>query len=229
MGILNQNKSKSKTVLVSILASGLVASIALGALSFNAISTVGSSAEASNKITVKAADFQKQMRFLWADHVIWTRLYIVSFAADLDDQGIAAQRLLDNQQEIGDAIKPYYGEVAGDELAGLLREHILIAVELLNAAKAGDAAAVADAEDKWYANPHDIAVFLSSANPNFSESELEQMLIEHLDRTETEGVAGLTGDFAADRDAFDQIHEQAMEMADHLSDGIIAQFAKQFK
>lgn len=228
MGI-SQHTSARKTLIASILVIGLVTSIVLGAFAVNSMSTSTSSADASNKITIEAADFQKQMRFLWADHVIWTRQYIVSFAADLDDQGVAAQRLLDNQQDIGDAIKPYYGEAAGDELADLLREHILIAVDLLNAAKAADGEAVADAEERWYANAHDIAVFLSSINPNFSEEELEQMLIEHLDLTETEGVARLTGDFAADRDAFDQIHEQAMEMADHLADGIIAQFPKQFK
>ncbi|HKY54479.1 MAG TPA: hypothetical protein VJM08_09245 [Anaerolineales bacterium] len=216
----------TKTLAAVILGLGLVATIAYGGLVAN---SALSSADASKKITVNAAEFQKEMRFLWADHVIWTRLYIVSFAADLDDQSVAAERLLENQQDIGDAIKPFYGDDAGEELSDLLTEHILIAVDLLDAAKAQDADAVADAEERWYANAHDIAVFLASINPNFSEEEMEQMLREHLDLTEQEAVARLSGDFETDRDSFDQIHAQAMEMADALSGGIIAQFPKQFK
>jgi hypothetical protein len=206
-------------------------SLLMGTIGFNAFSNYSllSTTDASNKVTLKAADFKTAMRDLWIDHIVWTRQYIVSFAADLPDQSIAAERLLQNQQDIGDAIKPYYGEEAGDQLAELLRQHILIAVDLLNAAKAGDTDGVADAKERWYDNAHEIAVFLSTANPNFSEQELEEMLDEHLELTEAEAVARLNGDYTADRDAFDQVHDQALEMADTLADGIIAQFPKQFK
>src|SRR5438067_4790087 len=80
-------------------------------------------------------DFRNAMRKLWEDHITWTRLYIVSAAADLPEKDVTAQRLLQNQTEIGNAIKPFYGEDAGNKLTALLRDHILGAVDLIAAAK----------------------------------------------------------------------------------------------
>lgn len=85
------------------------------------------------------SDFHDGMRKLWEDHVTWTRLAIVTFADGSGGFGPTAGRLLQNQIDIGDAIKPYYGDAAGDRLTALLHDHITIAVELLQAAKAADA------------------------------------------------------------------------------------------
>ena len=46
----------------------------------------------------------------------------------------------------------------------MLHDHITIAVELLQAAKAGDTATFASARTRWYANSDDISDFLSSLN-----------------------------------------------------------------
>src|SRR5688572_11942105 len=75
-------------------------------------------------------EFRNAMRKLWEDHITWTRLYIVSAAASLPDKDATAQRLLRNQEDIGNAIKPYYGAAAGNQLTALLKDHILGAVEL---------------------------------------------------------------------------------------------------
>src|SRR5689334_24151391 len=77
--------------------------------------------------------FHDQMRKLWEDHVTWTRLAIVTFADGSNGFPATAARLLANQQDIGNAIKPYYGQAAGDRLAALLHDHITIAVEVLQA------------------------------------------------------------------------------------------------
>ena len=178
----------------------------------------------------KVTELRIALRDLWADHVVWTRLYIISAAAGTPDADAAAQRLLKNQEDIGDSIKPFYGEEAGDKLTSLLKDHILIAVDLLNAAKAGDSAAAEEAEKRWYDNAGDIATFLSEANPdNWSREETIEMLNEHLSLTKTEAVARLTGDYATDVETFDEIFDQSMAMADHLADGIVKQFPKQFK
>ncbi len=181
-------------------------------------------------IPLKVLAFHDAMRQLWEDHITWTRMFIVSAVADLPDTGFAAGRLLQNQADIGNAIKPFYGEAAGEQLTALLRDHILIAADLVAAAKAGDAAGVEAASARWYANADDIATFLSSANPeNWPLDEMKTMMREHLDLTLEEAVARLTGDWAADIAAYDEIHEQILEMADMLSTGIIRQFPKQLK
>lgn len=204
----------------------LAALVLILALSLGAYSTV----VAKDKVTADELAFHDAMRKLWEDHITWTRLYIISAAADLPDQQLTAGRLLQNQVDIGDAIKPFYGEEAGDQLTALLTDHILIAVDLINAAKAGDQAAFADANARWYANADDIAAFLNAANPEeWPLEEMRMMMREHLDLTLQEASARLSGDFAADIAAYDAIHLQILEMADMLSEGIINQFPNAFK
>jgi len=118
-------------------------------------------------LTRKQVVFHDQMRKLCEDHVTWTRLAIVTFADGSAGFDATATRLLQNQTDIGDAIKPFYGSAAGNRLTALLHDHITIAVELLQDAKAGDQAAFDAANTRWYANANDIADFLSAANPRF--------------------------------------------------------------
>ena len=185
-------------------------------------------AEAKAKVNAQA--FHDAMRKLWEDHITWTRLAIVSLSNDLPDTGPTVQRLLQNQDDIGDAIKPFYGDAAGEQLSALLRDHILIAAEIIQAAKNGDTAAQKDAITRWYANADDIAVFLNSANPkNWPLEDMKAMMREHLDLTLQEAVAYLNGDHAASIAAYDQIHLQALDMADMLSAGIVKQFSQKFK
>lgn len=170
-------------------------------------------------------DFRK----LWIDHVVWTRNYIVSAAAEMQDQQKVLDRLLKNQQDIGDAIKPYYGEEAGNKLAALLREHILIAGKIVDAAKQGNQAEVEAYNKEWFRNADDIAQFLSSANPNWSNKQLKDLLYMHLQLVTDAVKARLTKDWDADVVAFDKGQEHIILLADVLSEGVIKQFPQQFK
>lgn len=173
--------------------------------------------------------FQQAVRKLWEDHVTWTRVYIIAALADLPEADAAAQRLLQNQVDIGNAIKPFYGDQAGEQLTSLLRDHILIAADLLAAAKAGDTAGFEDANARWYDNANQIAAFLNSANPDhWSLDEMQAMMKDHLDLTLQEATARLNQDWQADVAAYDEIHAQILHMADMLAGGIIEQFPKNF-
>jgi len=173
--------------------------------------------------------FRGAMAKYWEDHVTWTRLFIISFAANSPDLDVTTQRLLQNQVDIGNAIKPYYGQAAGDQLTALLKDHILIAADVLTAAKANDSARLKDAQARWNTNADQIADFLSAANPEqWPDDEMRAMMHHHLDLTTQEAVARLTGDWAADVAAYDQVHLHALVMADSLSNGILAQFPSQF-
>jgi len=173
--------------------------------------------------------FQQAVRKLWEDHVTWTRVYIIAALADLPEADAAAQRLLQNQTDIGNAVKPFYGDEAGSQLTALLEDHILIAVDLLAAAKAGDAAKFEDANERWYKNADDIAVFLNSANPtHWQLREMKTMMKDHLDLTLEEATARLNEDWEGDVAAYDKVHDEILHMADMISDGIIRQFPKSF-
>jgi hypothetical protein len=170
-------------------------------------------------------ELRQGMRKLWEDHITWTRLYIVSATADLPDKDATAKRLLQNQTDIGNAIKPFYGDAAGDKLTALLKDHILIAVDIIDAAKKSDSAKKDEAVKRWTANADDIATFLSGANPkNWPLAEMKKMMRDHLDWTTAELVAHLQKDWTADVAAYDKVHDQILKMADMLSDGIIKQF-----
>ncbi|HET8651603.1 MAG TPA: hypothetical protein VFM13_03425 [Gaiellaceae bacterium] len=211
---------------------GLVALLsALAALAVSGGGDAGAHGPGHAKadISVEELSLRNDMRKLWEDHVTWTRLAIISLTTGSPDTDATVGRLLRNQDDIGDAVAAFYGRAAGDRLSTLLREHITIAAQLVVAAKAGDQAEVAKQQALWEENADAIARFLSDANPHWRLNEMREMLHEHLSLTTSEAVARLQGDWAADVAAYDQIHVQALEMADMLSTGIVAQFPRRFR
>ncbi|MEV8475123.1 hypothetical protein [Streptomyces sp. NPDC051173] len=179
--------------------------------------------------SARALRLHDQMRELWDDHITYTRLAIVGFAGNLPDLQPTEQRLLRNQTDLGDAFKPYFGTKAGNDLTALLRTHILTAVDILAAAKAGDTAKLAAAEKAWYANANGIADFLHALNPGpWPAADLRAMMKNHLDLTLQEATDRLQGHYANDIADFDEVHRQILGMADMLSDGIIRRFPERF-
>lgn len=169
------------------------------------------------------------MRRLWADHVIYTRCYVISALADLPDAQATAARLLRNQDDIGNAIVPYYGKPAGDKLTQLLKEHITIAVDLIAAAKTSDQNKFAEADKRWTENANQIAIFLSRANPNWPEKDVTDLLSLHLKLTKEEVVARINKKWEEDIRKFDEIVTEIMVLSDALSAGIVKQFPEKFK
>jgi hypothetical protein len=164
------------------------------------------------------------MRRLWADHVVWTRLYIISAVGGDPSASVALSRLMKNQEDIANAIRPFYGDAAAAQLTTLLKQHISIAGELVAASAAGNTAKATDADKRWHDNAVAIATFLSGANPNWPQATLVDMLNKHLTLTAREATDRIKKNWTEDQMTFDQIFSQAMDMADALSAGIIAQF-----
>ncbi|QHW32368.1 glycosyltransferase [Paenibacillus rhizovicinus] len=175
-----------------------------------------------------AVKLQEDMRKLWTEHVTWTRNYIVSAVAGTADQQVILARLLQNQQDIGNAIKPYYGEAAGNKLAELLREHILLAGKIVEALKAGNTAEAEKQNKLWYRNADEMAKFLSKANPNWTEKELKDLLYVHLQLVAEAAATRLKQDWAGDVAAFDKGINHIIMLADALSSGIVKQFPQRF-
>jgi len=167
-------------------------------------------------------------RKLWIDHVLWTRDFLISDLASLPDKDLVLERLLKNQDDIGASIKPYYGEDAGNKLSKLLREHIVVAGQVVAAAKSNNKTDLDKYNKLWYKNADEIAEFLSSANPNWSNSELKDMLYKHLEFVTNQAVARLNKNWKADIEAYDKGEEHMIMFADVLSDGIIKQFPEKF-
>ena len=186
--------------------------------------------DGSNQVmTVRQHVLYGDLRKLWEDHITWTRLAIISLTTDSPDTQATVGRLLRNQTDIGNALKPFYGKAAGTKLTALLREHILIAADLIAAARKGDSEAVGAEQARWQANADQIAGLLSSANPgSWKLPEMKAMMRSHLRLTTNEVVARLTSNWSADVRAYDRIHVQILRMADMLSDGLVHQFPGRF-
>jgi hypothetical protein len=182
------------------------------------------------ELTAKSVALREDMRKLWEDHITWTRLAIISLEGGTPDTKATVARLLRNQADIGNAVKPFYGAAAGNALTKLLREHILIAADLIAAAKAGDSAKVASVQARWTANADQIATLLHGANPeNWPLATMKAEMHMHLKLTAEEAVAHLQGKWAADVAAYDKVHRHILHMSDLLAGGIVAQFPNRFR
>ena len=169
------------------------------------------------------------MRKLWEDHITWTRNVICCLVDGLPGKDQALARLMKNQEDIGDAIKPYYGNDAGNKLAKLLHDHIAISADVVMGAKNNNASALADAQKRWTDNADQISSFLAGANPNWKLEDVKEMMHSHLKLTTDEAVARIKGDYAADVAAYDKVHNEILMMSDALADGIVKQFPDKFK
>jgi hypothetical protein len=187
-------------------------------------------AHGSPMLKAKAVELRTDMRKLWEDHITWTRLAIISLTTHSPDTEATVGRLLQNQTDIGNAVKPFYGDAAGDQLTSLLRQHILIAADLIAAAKTGDAAKVSAVQERWTANADQIAALLHGANPHsWPLATMKAEMHMHLKLTTEEAVAHLQGKWAADVAAYDKVHRHILHMSDLIADGIVAQFPNRFR
>jgi hypothetical protein len=192
--------------------------------------TPATAAPAQTTLTRKQVALREDMRQLWEDHIVWTRLAIISLTTGSPDTDATVGRLLKNQADIGNAVKPFYGKAAGNKLTAELRLHILIAADLIAAATAGNQAKLAEEQANWARNADDIAGVLASVNPRFFKlAVLKAEMRMHLKLTTEEAVARLQGKWQADVAAYDKIHRHILHMSDYLSDGLVKQFPKRFR
>lgn len=172
-------------------------------------------------------DFISMNRLLWIEHVNWTRMTITSIVFDLPNLPSVQERLLRNATDLGNSIRPYYGDKIADRYAELMKEHLVLAAELVTAAVNGD---TKKAEEKeWYRNADDIVLLLSTINPYLGIEEFRNMFYTHLALTKLEAVNMIQKNYPADIEVFDKIQAEALAMSDMISKAIVMQFPYKFQ
>ena len=217
-----------RRALVVVITTAAIAAVAIGSIA--SMYTASAASARASTIPPKALAFHDGMRALWEAHGTWTERAIVDFVGGLPDTQLVIGRLLENQTDIGNAVKPYYGAKAGNELTVLLKSHINAAVALLEAAKSGDASATAKAKAAFYANGNQVARFLHAANPNhWSLAAMQTMMRIHLNQVVALAVDQLEGNYPAAITLYNVYIGHLLDMADMLSGGIMRQFPAQFR
>ena len=168
---------------------------------------------------------QNEMRLLWEQHVYWTKLAVEAIIMNSSNKDQVLKRLLRNATDMGTILTPYYGKVKADEYSALIRDHLVIAADLVGAAMDGNQENFESLNKKWLKNAKEIAQFWSAINPFLSQSETEEMIIQHLDLLKAEIVYILKKDYADAIEIFDEIEVQALHMADEFSLAMIKQFS----
>ncbi|MCM3531587.1 glycosyltransferase [Cytobacillus oceanisediminis] len=199
-------------------------------LPLNMLTAPGNAAAQKPCITQSEVKFGNEFRRLWVDHVLWTSNYITSATtAGAENQKQVLARLLKNQEDIGNSIKPYYGDAAGNKLTELLKEHIVIAGDIVEAAKSGQGAKVNQLNKIWHRNADEIAAFLSGANPNLQNEDVKKLLYTHLELVTDDLTASLVKDWDARIVSIDDGLSHIIMMADAISDAVVKQFPDKFK
>lgn len=168
------------------------------------------------------AELNKEMRTLWEQHVMWTRMLVISIVDGLKDTAAVTKRLLQNPADIGRLFAKCFGEEAGKKVAELLTAHLTIGARLITATKMHNYAAADKLNTLWYQNADSIAAALAGLSKKYDEQRLRNMLHEHLELTKLEVALRMNANYAADTANFDKIERQALEMADYFVEGMIA-------
>lgn len=103
----------------------------------------------------------------------------------------------------------FYKTVEVKAFGALLKDHLVIAARLVEAAGTGDSQAAAEAERRWYANADEIVRPTHRMNPFWTPRVWTPMWHDHLALTKDEAVQVLTGQYVKSIHTFDEIEKLA--------------------
>lgn len=179
-------------------------------------------------ISVNEVSLLEAMNIAWIEHILWTRLLLISIAENLNDLDSTRNRLLQNPKKIADIFRIYYGDKIGSEIQDLLTEHLQIGEKLIVALKNNNQTLARTLNDEWYKNADKMADAFSSINPFYPKEQIRKMLYDHLKFTSDEVSARLKKDYVADIKAYDMVQKEILNMSYFFVHGIVNQFPNMF-
>lgn len=175
----------------------------------------------------KIKEFREKSNIAWTDHFMYTRNAIISILNNTPDVAAVVDRLMKNQEDIGNLLRPYYSATIVDQYVNLLKQHINIAAQYVTAVR--DHQPTADIEAAWTANGQDIVNWKSSVNPwNWPRSKIEPLWVQHMNTTISEISSRANGDWASDIAAADSAYTVIRQIAQSFADGVIYQSIENF-
>ena len=166
--------------------------------------------------SIRQVDLLKRMNLAWEQHIMWTRMLLISSADNLKDLDATEKRLLQNPKDIADIFRKYYGNAFANRIENLLTEHLTIGKNLIVALKNNNQKLAKELTDNWYKNADDMAEAFSSINPFYSKEKVQDMLYDHLELTTDEVTARLRKDYSADIEAFNNVQQEVLKMSQYF-------------
>jgi len=168
-------------------------------------------------------------RDLWVNHIFWIRNVVVAtLAKNTAEAKVAEGEVVANAHGIADAIKPFYGDKAGDALFNLLAGHYGAIKAYLTATAAGDKEGQQKATDDLLANADKLATFLSGANPNLPKDTVLGLLqahgMHHIDQIQQLKAK----QYADEAETWAEMQTHIYVIADALTGAIAKQFPDKF-
>ena len=179
-------------------------------------------------ISVNEVSLLEAMNIAWIEHILWTRLLLISIAENLNDLDSTRNRLLQNPKKIADIFRIYYGDKIGSEIQDLLTEHLQIGEKLIVALKNNNQTLARTLNDEWYKNADKMADAFSSINPFYPKEQIRKLLYDHLKFTSDEVSARLKKDYVVDIKAYDMVQKEILNMSYFFVHGIVNQFPNMF-
>lgn len=165
-----------------------------------------------------------QMNLVWEQHIMWTRMLLISIAENLNDLDATEARLLRNPIDIANVFRMYYGNVVANQIQKLLTDHLVIGKNLIVALKNNNQEEAIKLNKMWYNNADEMAEFFSSINPYYAKEELRRMFYKHLELTSNEVKFRLNKNYMEDIKAFDTVQQEILKMSQFFVNGIVMQF-----
>ena len=165
-----------------------------------------------------------RMREVWAQHLYWIRMLMVSILGRLDDQRPVTSRVLQSPTDIMAVFAVYYPASDTRQIGQLLTNHVQDGASLVTALRDGNRKRAEELNRNLYANSGQLADTLSDLNPYYNRKRLKDMLSTTIDRSNRQTVNRLAGNYVQDVKEFDKAEKEMMDLADYLSEGIFQQF-----
>ena len=179
-------------------------------------------------VSMNQVQLLKQMNLVWEQHIMWTRMLLISIAENLKDLEATQARLLRNPKDIADVFRRFYGIAVANRIQQLLTEHLVIGKDLIVALKNKNQEEATRLNTKWYQNADEMAEAFSSINPFYPKEEIRNMLYEHLRLTTSEVNNRLQGNYVADINSYDMVQREILKMSQFFVNGIVKQFSNLF-
>lgn len=169
-------------------------------------------------IHIMKVNMKEAFRKLFTDHACYTVFVLKGIIDKNDSVTVFLNRLLDNQKDIGDQLKPIIGEENGNRVTDLLKEHIRLAGEVIKSISAKERSKLLNEKIAVLLdNGDEFSRFLSSLSPDkLPEREMIDMFERHNSFVKDMAIARRNKDYLEEQKLYDAYYNEILEMSDAI-------------